>query len=112
LAGVLHLVAGLLILAPSVYMLEAYVRQHTSTTYHPVGTCKMGPATDPMAVVDAHLKVHGIDGLRVADASIIPDIIGGNTAAPSMMIGERAAAFILEGRQETTSQGQRMQAMV
>ena len=75
--------------------LEAFVRATATTTYHPVGTCKMGPASDPMAVVDAQLHVHGVAGLRVADASIIPDIIGGNTSAPSMMIGERAAAFIL-----------------
>ena len=92
--------------------LEAYVRQYTNTTYHPVGTCKMGPASDPMSVVDARLLVHGIDRLRVADASIIPDIIGGNTAAPSMMIGERAAAFILERGKDARSQGQRMQALV
>ncbi len=76
--------------------LEAFVRATCATTYHPVGTCKMGPAGDPMAVVDAQLRVHGLDGLRVADASIMPDIIGGNTAAPSMMIGERAAAFLLQ----------------
>ncbi|OSZ74668.1 GMC family oxidoreductase [Hydrogenophaga sp. IBVHS1] len=75
--------------------IEVYVRQATTTTYHPVGTCKMGPADDPMAVVDARLRVHGIEGLRVADASIMPNIIGGNTAAPSMMIGERAAHFLL-----------------
>jgi choline dehydrogenase-like flavoprotein len=55
----------------------------------------MGPASDPMAVVDAELRVHGVAGLRVADASIMPDIIGGNTSAPAMMIGERAAAFVL-----------------
>jgi choline dehydrogenase-like flavoprotein len=75
--------------------LEAFIRATCATTYHPVGTCKMGPASDPLAVVDAQLRVHGIEGLRVADASVVPDIIGGNTAAPSMMIGERAAAFIL-----------------
>ena len=75
--------------------LETYIRAYAATTYHPVGTCKMGPARDPMAVVDNELRVHGIEGLRVADASIMPNIIGGNTAAPSMMIGERAAEFIL-----------------
>ncbi|WP_234263520.1 GMC family oxidoreductase [Hydrogenophaga sp. NFH-34] len=74
--------------------LEAYIRNSVSTIYHPVGTCKMGPASDPMAVVDATLKVHGLQGLRVADASIMPNIVGGNTAAPSMMIGERAADFM------------------
>ncbi len=58
----------------------------------------MGPASDPMAVVDAGLCVHGVEGLRVADASIMLDIIGGNTSAPSMMIGERAAEFMLAGR--------------
>jgi len=77
--------------------LEAFVRDRVATTYHPVGTCKMGPSTDPMAVVDARLRVHGIDGLRIADASIMPNLIGGNTSAPSMMIGERAADFILRG---------------
>jgi choline dehydrogenase-like flavoprotein len=77
--------------------LAAYVRATATTTYHPVGTCRMGPANDAGAVVDAQLRVHGVAGLRVADASIMPDIIGGNTSAPSMMIGERAAAFIAEG---------------
>jgi choline dehydrogenase len=62
------------------------------TVYHPVGSCKMG--IDQMAVVDAALKVRGIEGLRVADASIMPNITGGNTNAPSMMIGERAAALV------------------
>jgi choline dehydrogenase len=64
--------------------------------YHPVGTCKMGPRRDPSAVVDSRLRVHGIEGLRVADASIMPNVTGGNTSAPSMMIGERAAEFILQ----------------
>ncbi|WP_345944718.1 GMC family oxidoreductase N-terminal domain-containing protein [Variovorax sp. dw_954] len=75
--------------------LEAAIRAQVTTAYHPVGTCRMGPASDAMAVVDARLRVHGIDGLRVADASIMPNIVGGNTSAPSTMIGERAADFIL-----------------
>lgn len=75
--------------------LESYVRETVATVYHPVGTCKMGPARDPMAVVDPKLRVRGIAGLRVADASIMPTIVAGNTAAPTMMIGERAAGFVL-----------------
>ena len=72
--------------------LAAYIREHAETIYHPVGTCKMGP--DPMAVVDAQLRVHGIKGLRVADASIMPTLVGANTNAPAIMIGERAAAWV------------------
>ncbi len=74
--------------------LEKWLRATAMTTFHPVGTCKMG--NDPMAVVDARLKVRGIDGLRVADASIMPIISTGNTNAPAIMIGERASDFILE----------------
>ncbi len=70
-----------------------WVRQAAETTYHPVGTCKMG--SDAMAVVDARLRVHGIDGLRVADASIMPTLTSGNTNAPSIMIGEKAADMVL-----------------
>ena len=66
----------------------------SDTQYHPVGTCKMGPDSDPMAVVDAQLRVKGIASLRVADASIMPTLIGGNTNAPSIMIGEKAADLI------------------
>ena len=70
-----------------------WVKQAAETTYHPVGTCKMG--SDPMAVVDAELRVHGIAGLRIADASIMPTLTSGNTNAPSIMIGEKAADMVL-----------------
>jgi choline dehydrogenase len=74
--------------------LTKWLRATAMTTFHPVGTAKMG--NDPMAVVDSRLKVHGIEGLRVADASIMPVISSGNTNAPSIMIGEKCAEFILQ----------------
>ncbi len=76
-----------------------HIRRNSATAYHPVGTCKMGPATDLTAVVSPSLKVHGIAGLRVADASIMPTIISGNTNAPSIMIGEKASDLIKEAAQ-------------
>ncbi|MGJ8623405.1 MAG: GMC family oxidoreductase [Yoonia sp.] len=71
-----------------------WARSNTASIYHPTGTCKMGG--DPMAVVDAQLRVHGITGLRVADCSIMPEIVSGNTNAPAIMIGEKASDLILE----------------
>ncbi len=68
-----------------------------TTIFHPVGTAKMGPVSDPMAVVDARLRVHGVQGLRVVDASVMPSITSGNTNSPTLMIAERAAAWIVAG---------------
>ncbi|WP_422364969.1 GMC family oxidoreductase [Pelagibius sp.] len=70
-----------------------WVRDTATTIYHPTGTCKMGP--DPQAVVDARLRVHGVQGLRVADCSIMPEIVSGNTNAPAIMIGEKASDLVL-----------------
>jgi choline dehydrogenase-like flavoprotein len=72
--------------------LEAFVRAQARTGYHPVGTCRM--ESDGQAVVDTHLRVRGVDGLRIADNSIMPKIVSGNTNATAIMIGERAADFI------------------
>ncbi|GAB2892485.1 GMC family oxidoreductase [Paralcaligenes ginsengisoli] len=73
-----------------------FCRENGATIFHPSGTAKMGPAGDPGSVVDGRLKVHGIQGLRVVDASIMPTLVSGNTNVPVVMIAERAADFILE----------------
>jgi len=70
-----------------------FIRRKAETVYHPAGTCKMG--NDPMAVVDSDLKVHGIDQLRVVDASIMPTLISGNTNAPVIMIAEKCAGSMV-----------------
>jgi choline dehydrogenase-like flavoprotein len=80
--------------------LRDYVRQTAKTVFHPCGTAKMGPDTDPMSVVDNQLRVRGVTGLRVADASIMPTLTSGNTNAPTMMIAEKAARFITGNKLE------------
>lgn len=74
--------------------LEAFVRRTCGIGQHPVGTCRMGRDRDPLAVVDEQLRVHGVEGLRVVDASVMPTIPGGNTNAPTIMIAEKAADMI------------------
>ena len=71
-----------------------FARNAGTNVFHPVGTCKMG--TDAMAVVDPRLRVHGVEGLRVIDASVMPAVTTGNTNAPTIMIGEKGAAMIRE----------------
>ena len=75
--------------------IDAFIRDHAESAYHPCGTARMGAATDPMAVVDPDLRVIGVKGLRVADSSIFPRITNGNLNAPSIMVGEKAADHIL-----------------
>ena len=81
-------------LAQSDAQIEQFVRFHADTIYHPVGTCRMGP--DAGAVVDARLRVHGVAGLRVVDASVMPGVVGGNTNAPVIMMAEKAVDMIRE----------------
>ncbi len=75
--------------------LNAFIKDHVESAYHPCGTCKMGDATDPMAVVDPECRVIGVSGLRVADSSIFPQITNGNLNGPSIMVGEKASDHIL-----------------
>ena len=74
--------------------LERFVRRAADTIYHAAGTCRMGPASDPMAVVDPQLRVRGVEGLRVADASIMPEIVNATTHAACVMIGEKGADLL------------------
>ena len=78
--------------------LDAWLRANSGTSHHVSGTCKMGPDSDPLAVVDQYLKVKGVEGLRVADASVMPDCIRANTNATTIMIGEKVSDFIKEGK--------------
>jgi len=75
--------------------IDTWIRQVSETIYHPVGTCRMGPVGDPMAVVDGELRVQGLKGLRVIDASVMPNLVGGNTNAPTIMIAKKAADLLL-----------------
>jgi choline dehydrogenase len=75
--------------------IDAWIRDTAETIYHPVGTCRMGVDGDPLAVVDAELRVQGLAGLRVVDASVFPTLVGGNTNAPTIMVAEKASDLIL-----------------
>ena len=75
--------------------IDAFIRDHAESAYHPCGTCRMGAADDPLAVVDPHGRVIGVEGLRVADSSIFPQITNGNLNAPSIMVGEKIADHVL-----------------
>jgi len=75
--------------------LDDFIREHAESAYHPCGTCRMGRASDPAAVVDPQARVIGVDGLRVADSSIFPRITNGNLNAPSIMVGEKVSDHLL-----------------
>ncbi len=77
-----------------------HCRRFVKTNYHPAGTCRMGPASDPLAVLDSRMRVRGVDGLRICDLSAMPDINAGNTNAPAMMMGSRCAEFVLGAGEE------------
>jgi choline dehydrogenase-like flavoprotein len=79
-------------------ILDDWLMRNLGTSHHVSGTCKMGPASDSLAVVNQYGRVHGLEGLWIADASIMPDCIRANTNATTIMIGERVAEFIKAGR--------------
>ena len=93
---------------------ECMIRHYSVTIYHPVGTCKMGPAWDESAVVDPQLRVYGVRGLRVIDASIMPTMVSGNTNAPTIMVAEKGADMIKDfwlrktGQQQGSSENMRI----
>ena len=78
--------------------LDAWMLANVSISYHVSGTCKMGPASDPMAVVDQYCRVRGLERLRLADASVMPDVVRANTNVTTIMIGERVADWVKEDR--------------
>jgi choline dehydrogenase len=78
--------------------LDRWLLAYVSTAHHLAGTCKMGPASDRMAVVDQYCRVHGLQGLRVVDASVMPDVVRANTNATTIMIAERVADWIKQGK--------------
>ena len=82
----------------SLNALDDWIKRTAGTSHHVSSTCKMGPSSDDMAVVDQYGKVHGVNGLRVADVSIMPDCVRANTNATVMAIGERVADFISKGK--------------
>ena len=82
--------------------IRAYICRMVETLYHPVGTCKMG--NGPKAVVDSELRVHGLDGLQVVDASIMPKVPGGNTNSPTLMVAEKAADLIRSGKRTQSTE--------
>ena len=74
--------------------LDEWLNKNVTTSQHLAGTCKMGPVSDPMAVVDQYCRVHGLEGLRVADTSVLPDVVRANTNTTAMAIGERVADWM------------------
>jgi choline dehydrogenase-like flavoprotein len=80
-----------------------FIRNHADTIYHPVGSCRMG--SGPLEVVNARLQVHGTQGLRVVDASIMPSVVGGNTNGPTIMIADKGASMVIEDALTSPARG-------